>query len=159
MYFPAIVLACIVIHRPLPHAHCRQTEAKELAPPGSYVWRAHGSGSWCGRMPPNRERTRSWSKWGERRACIIILQGLWQEWADLHGQGIDSCPIVGLFESDDRDILAHVVERGPASSSSAQGAGAAVVGAAAPQQVARRPATGKGRGGRGRAAAKSGAGA
>lgn len=34
------------------HGLISHEQAKELSPPGSYVWRSHGSGPWCGRMPP-----------------------------------------------------------------------------------------------------------
>lgn len=142
---------------PSPDPLQTHTKAKELSPEGSYIWRSHGSGSWCGRIPPNRERSRSWAKWGERRACIIILQGLWQEWADLKGQTIEPCLVLGLFDEDGAGVLTDVVDVGAASSSTARGGGAAGAEAVESQQGDGHPASSRGRAARRRPVAKAGA--
>lgn len=89
-------------------------EAKSLAPPGSFVWRALTEGAWCGRLPPNGERSRSWRRHGERGACLQILRLLWQQWADSQGLPLSEVPVAGLFEESAPD--------GPASSAAAANA-------------------------------------
>ncbi len=89
--------ACVVdpamIRRRLPPSEISHDEAKMLAPPTSYVWRRHTTGHWCGKLPPHKEVSRSWTKYGEKEAVLAVLRELWIQ----RGMGGDACPIEGLF--------------------------------------------------------------
>lgn len=95
-------------------------EIKALSPPGSFVWRAQVSGAWCGKLPPHREHARSWSKYGEREAALLIVKLLWQEWCDANAIPVSQCPVGGLFDAGGDG---HPVSNEPApSAASSSGA-------------------------------------
>lgn len=106
--------------------------AKSLSPPGSYIWRALTEGAWCGRLPPNGERSRSWRRHGEREACLQILRILWAQWADSEGLPLSAVPVDGLFPDTVGEASACCSQAAPsgAASSSTVSAPAALAPAA-----------------------------
>lgn len=70
---------------------------KAMAPPGAVVWRARTDGRWCGKLRSYPEVSRSWARYGERQAMILMLRELWEEYLCAAGMGIEACPIDGIF--------------------------------------------------------------
>lgn len=73
--------------------------AKELKPPGSFVWRAWSHGAWEGRLPPHKVVRRSWSGGSAGIAFKLLLQVLWDQYLKDEGLEQADCPIVGLYDS------------------------------------------------------------
>ena len=72
-------------------------EAKALAPPGSHLWIARGDQTWNGRYPPFSSHSRSWHRYGERDALILVLRAVWEDYCDAHGMDTSEVPVQGLF--------------------------------------------------------------
>ena len=67
------------------HGTITHGEARDLAPPGAFVWRVLTAGAWAGRLPPFSEHSRSWHRYTERGALCEVLRLLWSEHADVQG--------------------------------------------------------------------------
>lgn len=81
-----------------------------------------------------------------------MLQLLWQEWGDLNGESIATCPIQGLFSDTGGELLAEARETGPAAPSGRASASSVAVGGPVPAPTS----AGRGKS-RGRGRAKAGA--
>jgi hypothetical protein len=80
----------------LPVGILSQFDVQKFAPPGSHTWRSR-HGSWQVHLPPAPRRSRSWLKYGEREAAVLILQYAWEVYLEAHDMAVDACPIKGLF--------------------------------------------------------------
>lgn len=80
-------------------------EAKRLAPEGSSLWSSLQHGNWQGHYPPYPRCSRSWQRYGEYRALMLVLQHLWR-WK-LWDQGLSpkDCPIAGVFDEGEPEGL------------------------------------------------------
>lgn len=83
--------------RRLPAGEISHSQAKELSPPNSYVWRSLRDGRWCGRFPPYGEMSRSWARHTEQGALRQVLAHLWEQYLTSGGFTTAQCPIGGLF--------------------------------------------------------------
>lgn len=85
----------------IPHiSQIDHSEAKRLAPPGSYVWRSRADGSWNGRLPPFRESARRWQRYSERGALLLVLRILWEQYCDYNNLELSTVPVEGLFDGE-----------------------------------------------------------
>ena len=110
----------------VPPSQITHAQAKMLCPPGAFVWRSLTEGQWLGRLPPLGEHSRSWRRYGERAACVLILRILWTEYCELRGAPLSSVPIDMLFESSTlQPNSASEPATGASGSSSSQAAAAA----------------------------------
>ena len=111
----------------VPPSQITHAQAKMLCPPGAFVWRSLTEGQWLGRLPPLGEHSRSWRRYGERAACVLILRILWTEYCELRGAPLSSVPIdMLLFEcSTLQPNSASEPATGASGSSSSQAAAAA----------------------------------
>lgn len=75
-------------------------KAKSLCPPEGSIWRATRAGAWEAHYEPFRRISRAWNKYGERLACVICLQYLWEHHLEKHGLDLAMCPVGGLFSVD-----------------------------------------------------------
>lgn len=85
-------------HKPLPVGNIEHGEANALKPPGSSIWRGLKRGSWAGHFPPEPRCSFSWNLYGERRACILVLQTLWAQYCAHTGTPREDVPIQGLWD-------------------------------------------------------------
>jgi hypothetical protein len=80
----------------LPEGELTREQVLALAPPGCHIWRSR-AGTWQINQPPHPRLARSWSKYGEREAAVLVLQGAWRQYLGARGQDISDCDIRGLF--------------------------------------------------------------
>jgi hypothetical protein len=71
-------------------------QVQHLAPPGSHAWRSR-TGTWQIHLPPHKRFSRSWNKYGERTAAIIVLQECWKQHLGALGLTTAQCDVQGLF--------------------------------------------------------------
>lgn len=83
--------------RRLPAGEIPHSQAKELAPPNSYIWRSLRDGRWAGRYPPYGEISRSWARHTEQGALRQVLAHLWEQYLASGGHTTAQCPISGLL--------------------------------------------------------------
>lgn len=85
--------------RPLPAGELSQAQVKAFCPPGAFVWRS-AKGSWNQHYPPCPRTSRSWMKYGERQAAVMILRDAWQNHLTVNNLAQSACGVKGLFEND-----------------------------------------------------------
>lgn len=71
-----------------------QSDGKRYMPPDSYLWKARSERSWRSRVPPFREVSRSWHKFGEDEALFFVVQDAWRKWCTLNGVEEHECPML-----------------------------------------------------------------
>lgn len=88
--------------REMPGSACTlpQAQMKLLMPPDSFLWKSTWSGSWCARVPPMKQVSRSWNRYGEEGAAKRVISLAWLHWCQLQGKPISDCPVKGLLFDD-----------------------------------------------------------
>ena len=87
-------------------------QARLYLPPAATMWVGKADGNWQGYLPPYPRISRSFKKYGEAPALVLVLQYLWRRHAEISGLLLSELPVDGLFEA---------VSVGAASGSSASG--------------------------------------
>lgn len=85
------------LRRLVPYGALTQEEASSMAPPGAFIWRSLGSANWQGHLPPHRRTSRSWSLYGHRESCLLVLRELWGQYLLENGLSESDCPVQGMF--------------------------------------------------------------
>lgn len=75
-----------------------QESAKPYLPPGGFLWKARGNNSWCCRLPPYSQVSRSWRKHGEQGALILCLRHCWDQYLEDEGMRQADCPVTNLYQ-------------------------------------------------------------
>lgn len=86
--------------RKLPHwpeHSVDMAQARKLLPEGATLWRDVRYGNFQAHYAPFPRISRSWGKYGERNALILVLQDVWQAHLFEQGQPRSACPIRDLF--------------------------------------------------------------
>jgi hypothetical protein len=84
-----------------------QKDAKVLAPPNSYIWRANHGHAWCGHYKPYARVSKSWHLYGGNRpALIYVLRELWTQYLEFSGLHCPAdCTVAGLFDESALGLL------------------------------------------------------
>mmetsp|Transcript_143783 Transcript_143783/g.460269 ORF Transcript_143783/g.460269 Transcript_143783/m.460269 type:complete len:181 (+) Transcript_143783:3843-4385(+) len=95
---PAKAKGPAAARKELPKVLCdlQQSDYKLYMPPDSFLWKANGNNSWCGRLPPFPQVSRSWLKYGPERSLRLVVSDVWAQWCQLEGLELSGCPMEGL---------------------------------------------------------------
>ena len=100
----------------VPPGAITQKEAKEMLPPGAYVWHGNYDGCWCVQLKPYPRFSKSWALQGHRGALMECLRYAWRLWLSDNFLQEADCPVKGIF-----GVAGEAVAVGPAAASSASG--------------------------------------
>ena len=67
-----------------------------MLPAGASLWKDVRYGSYQGHYPPYPRVGRSWAKYGEKGALVLVLQELWSHLFST-GEPRSACPIADLY--------------------------------------------------------------
>jgi len=101
----------------VPPGAITQQEAKQMLPPGAYVWQGNYDGCWCVQLKPYPRFSKSWTLMGHRGALMECLRYVRRLWLSDNFLTESDCPVKNLFTVA-REAVA--VEPAAASSSSGQ---------------------------------------
>ena len=73
-----------------------QAQVKHYLPPGAFLWKSNGAGTWNARMPPMGAHSRSWNKLGEWVALKLAIVAAWHDYCVLEGIPLEQCPMKGV---------------------------------------------------------------
>lgn len=96
-----------------------QKDIRMYLPPGGHVWKSRGASSWCARLPPYSQVSRSWQKHGDHLALRLCIRHCWDQYLDDEGLTAEDCPITNLYLLTAAALSTELAGSGAASSSSA----------------------------------------
>ena len=102
-----------------------QPEAKQMCPPGAYIWKGLRDGNWCIHLPPYPRYSKAWQMLGHYNACICVLQHGWRIWLRDNHLAERGCPVKGLFCNRPEEALAAASSSSSAGAKPARGSTAA----------------------------------